>query len=88
MTKAYVIAIDTVLEGRVASVRDSHGKPYLYTTIQEAQRDIAESALLRLQEFLDGQRDFEDAIEVEEFIIEVTKTPEGIMRDESAQVFE
>jgi hypothetical protein len=32
----------------------------------ERQREIADDLVIRLQEFLDGYRDFEDAVSVEE----------------------
>jgi len=32
----------------------------------DAERDIADNVMTRLQEFLDGERGFEDAIRVEE----------------------
>ena len=44
---------------------------------EEAERDIIESLMIRLQECLDGERDFDDAIEVEEFIVRVSVRADG-----------
>ncbi|MEO8617077.1 MAG: hypothetical protein ABI600_18200 [Luteolibacter sp.] len=40
-----------------------------------------------LQQFLDGERDFEDAVTVEEYIVEVDVFPDGTMVDADGNVF-
>ncbi len=69
--KAYCIFIDDLFQGPVTSVRDGFDRPCLFETELEAQREIADNALTRLQEFLDGERDYEDAITVEEYVVQV-----------------
>lgn len=74
---AYCIFIETVCEGPVPAVRDGNGKPCVFSTEIEAQREIADNLITRLQEFIDGERDFEDAMTVEEFVVSVDLQPDG-----------
>jgi hypothetical protein len=77
----YCIYIDALREGPVPLLRDAEGKPYVFATRLEAQREIAEDIVTRLQEFIDGRRDFEDAMTVEEYIVEVDVLPDGSVID-------
>ena len=43
--------------------------------------------MIRLRQFLDGEREFEDAIEVEEYIVPVTLHPDGKIVDEHGRYF-
>jgi hypothetical protein len=83
--KAYCIFIDALLEGPVPSVRDALGRPCLFESEVEAQREIADCIMVRLQEFLDGERDYEDAISIEEYIVQVDVLPNGGINDELGQ---
>jgi len=65
----YTIWIDTVCEGSVPAVLDEDGKPVVFVTEREAQIEIVDQLMTRLQEFLDGDRDFEDAMTVEEYVV-------------------
>ena len=71
MKKGYMIVLDTLVEGTVPSVYDGQGEPCIFMTRVEAEREIADNLITRLQEFIEGQRDFEDAMTVEEYIVEV-----------------
>ena len=77
----YCIYIATVCQGPVPIERDARGYPVVYATEVEAQRVIAEDTMERVQQFLEGQRDFEDAITVEEYIEQVTVLPDGSIID-------
>lgn len=66
ITYAYALFVDTLCDGFVPVETDGEGKPVLYPTLEDAQRVIAEDTITRLQEFLDGKREFEDAINPEE----------------------
>lgn len=83
MKTGYVVFLNTMFEGSVPSVCDGHGKPYVFRTKIEAENEIADNMMTRLQEFIDGEREFEDAITVEEYITEVT-----VMRDGSVQTID
>ena len=81
----FCIFINSVFQGPIPSVResvtgDSDGSREnvcVFATEREAQREIADGMMTRLQEFLDGERDFEDAITVEEYVVEVEVSPDG-----------
>ena len=49
--------------------------------------EIVDNAITRLQQFFDGERDFDDAITLEEFIRPVTRHPDGIVVDEDGNQF-
>ncbi len=51
--------------------------PVVFDTELEAQHEIADTQLTRIQEFLDGEREFDDAISTEEFILPVDAFPDG-----------
>ena len=84
---AFCIYIDTICEGPVPSVRDGAGKPYIFKTEVEAQREIADNAMTRLQEFIDGERDFDDAMTVEEYVVPVDVYPDGSIVDADGNHF-
>lgn len=83
--RGYCIFIDTLCQGAVPSVteinstdgREEQNRICVFSTEVEAQREIADFMMTRLQEFLDGERDFEDAITVEEYIVEVELLADG-----------
>jgi len=84
---AFCIYISTVCEGSVPSVRDSNSKPCVFKTEVEAQREIADNAMTRLQEFIDGERTFEDAMTVEEYVVPVDVYPDGSVVDADGNYF-
>jgi hypothetical protein len=47
----------------------------------DAQHEIVDAMMTRLQEFLDGERDFEDAVSVPEYVVEVGVLPDGTIVD-------
>lgn len=77
----YSLLIQTVFEGVVPYERDFKGHPIVYDTLAEAKRALVEGIVDRLNEYIAGERDFDDAITVEEYIREVTVYPDGSMRD-------
>jgi hypothetical protein len=84
---AFCIYINTLCEGPVPSVRDGHGKPCVFKTELEAQREIADFIITRFQEFFDGERDFEDAMTVEEYVVPVDVYPDGSIVDADGNCF-
>ncbi len=85
--KGYCIYLDTFFQGPTLSVREGEGLPCVFDTELEAQREIVDNAMTRLQEFLDGERDFDDAITVEEYVVPVTLLPDGSVVDEDGRRF-
>jgi hypothetical protein len=87
VAKGFCIFIDSVCEGRVPVWRDGAGAFVVFKSKLEAQREIADDLRLRLGEFLAGQRDFEDAIWVEDYVLEVSVGSDGSIVDGDGNVF-
>ena len=82
----FCIYIDTLFQGPVPIVSD--GEKYIvFETELEAQKEIVDDAMIRLQQFLDGERDFDDAISVEEYVVPVTVHPDGVITDKDGNSF-
>ncbi len=69
------------------AVLGGDGKPCVFKTEVEAQREIADNAMTRLQEFIDGEREFEDAMTVEEYVVPVDVYPNGSIVDADGNRF-
>lgn len=85
--KAFCVFIDTLCDGSVPIIDDGEGRYWVFGTELEAQREIVDNAMIRLQEFLDGGRDFDDAITVEEYVVSVIIRSDGIITDEAGRCF-
>ena len=93
--RGYCIFIHTLCQGHVPSVHESKagdppGTPAsicVFATEREAQLEIADFMMTRLQEFMDGEREFEDAIETEEYVVAVTVQPDGSIIDKDGRRF-
>ena len=68
-------------------VSDENGY-VVFETESEAQKEIVDNQMTRLQQFLDGEREYEDAIEVEEYIVGVTVQADGKIVDEHGRCFD
>jgi len=87
ITDGYCIYIDTLLDGPVPAERTATGNPFIYPTREAAERQIAEDVVHRIHEFLSGERDFEDAMTVEEYVMEVDVQPDGTTVDADGNYF-
>jgi hypothetical protein len=93
--RGYCIFASTLCQGPIPSVHewkadDPAGTPErvcVFATKREAQIEIAEFMMTRLQEFMDGERDFEDAMETEEYVVAVVVQPDGTIIDEEGRRF-
>jgi hypothetical protein len=83
----YCIYINTFCQGPVPVVSDGDDKYVVFETELEAQKEIVDNQITRLQQFLDGERDFDDAITVEEYVVPVTVYPDGTFTDEVGNCF-
>jgi hypothetical protein len=83
----FSIYTDTICQGAVPVVSDENEKYVIYETELEAQKEIADHAITRLQEFLDGERDFDDAITVEEYVVPVKVDLNGEITDDTGKQF-
>ena len=81
----FCIYINTLFQGPVPVEHEDGERFVVYETQVEAQREIADVMIMRLQEFLDGHRDFEDAAETEDYIVEVDLYSDGSIVDETGR---
>lgn len=68
-------------------MRQPWGYPFVFPTRESAEREIAENALDQLQAYLDGEREFDDAITIEEYVVDVMVYPNGSVSDEDGHFF-
>ena len=84
---SYLVRLYLAETGHEA-VRDGDGKPCVFKTEVEAQREITDFVMTRLQEFIDDEdRDFEDAMTVEEYVVPVDVYPDGSIVDAEGNCF-
>jgi hypothetical protein len=84
---AYAIFTRTICEGLVPAWYDESNLPVVYATVLEAQHEIADDLMEHLQEFLDGKREFDDAISVDDFILPVDVWRDGSISIEGGNTF-
>ena len=83
----FCIYINTLCQGPVPIWTDGEGRCVVLATEREAQLEIVDDLQLRLEQFLAGERDFDDAITVEEYVVPVTVHPDGVITDEDGNCF-
>ena len=86
LSAGFCIYIETICQGPVPIVSDENGY-VVFETEMEAQKEIADYAMTRLRQFMDDERDFDDAITVEEYVVPVTVHPGGSFTDEDGRCF-
>lgn len=82
----FCIYINTFCQGPVPVVSDEDGY-VVFETELEAQKEIVDNQMTRLRQFLDGEREFEDAMTIEEYVVPVTVHPDGVIVDEDGRSF-
>ena len=90
ITTGYCIYIDMLCGGpQPCEFEDKDGKrsPVIYATRQEAEDDIAEGMITRLDQYLNRERYFDDAVTCEEFAVSVDVQPDGSIVDEAGNCF-
>ena len=86
LRNGFCIYISTYCQGPVPVVSDENGY-VIFETELSAQREIVDNLTIRLQQFLDGEREYEDAITVEEYVMPVTVHSDGTITDEDGRCF-
>lgn len=84
----FCIFINTFFQGPVPTLFDETDSVYVFATKAEAQREIAEYTVVRLQQFLNGERDFDDAVTIEEYVVKVEVFPDGSIIDANGSHFD
>ncbi len=83
----YCIYIDTFCQGPAPMVTDGEGKYVVFETELSAQREIVDNLMIRLRQFLDGEREYDDAITIEEYVVPVTVDSNGKITDDTGNSF-
>ncbi len=78
---AFCVYINTLCDGPVPSVLDGAGKPFLFESEAAAQAEIADNMIIRLEQFIAGEREFDDAMTVEEYVEAVDVLADGTVVD-------
>jgi hypothetical protein len=78
--KGFVIFINTFCQGPTPSVSDENGY-CVFETELEAQKDIIDGHLIRIDQFLEGERDYDDAITIDEYVVPVFVHADGTLTD-------
>jgi hypothetical protein len=86
LRNGFCIYINTFRQGPVPVVSDENGY-VVFETELEAQKEIVDYQMTRLRQFLDGERDLEDAMTVEEYVVPITVHPAGVIVDEDGSCF-
>lgn len=87
LRNGFCIYIDTFCQGAVPVVSDGEGKYVVFETELKGQREIVDHQMTRPQQLLDGERDFEDAMALEEYVVPVSVHPDGVIVDEGGNLF-
>ncbi len=84
---AFCIFINTALGGPVPSVIDGEDSYVVYKTERAAQCEIVDNAITRLQQFLEGERDFDDVMIVDEYVVPISLQDDRSFVDEFGNSF-
>lgn len=87
LCNGFCIYLDTLFQGPVPVVSDGEDRCVVFESELDAQKEIADYAMTRIQQFLDGERDFDDEMTVEEFTVPVTVHPDGSITGEAGNSF-
>lgn len=83
----FCIYVDTICQGPIPVERDDEGNFYVHPTRKAAEREIVEDIMERLRQYLEGEREFDDDITVEEYVVPVSVAPNGTITDEDGRTF-
>ena len=84
---SYAIFTQTICEGLVPAWYGEEDLPVVYATEREAQLEIVDSLMENLRQFRDGEREFDDAISVDDFILPVDVWSDGSITIEDGSTF-
>lgn len=77
----FCIFLDSICEGEIVAVYGENG-PVVFPSRREAELEIVDQLMIRLQEFIKGEREFDDAITVEEYVLPVVIGANGEINPE------
>lgn len=75
-------------EGKILARRNETGGFLLNRTERQAQLEIADYTMIRIRQFQQGERDFEDALTAEDFIEPLNTRADGSFVDLDGNSYE
>jgi hypothetical protein len=85
--KGFAIFRQTICQGTMPACYDETEYPVVFPTELDAQREIADTQLTLIKQFLDGERDFHDAITTDEFVLPVDVWLDGSISTEEGWIY-
>lgn len=85
---SYSIFTKTICDGIVPIEHDEFGAWVVYECKAEALQEITDDFIEYQRQFFVGERSFEDAMLVDQFIRKVELLPDGTLRDASGKIWE
>lgn len=82
----YAVFVPTLCQGTMPACYEGNA-PVVFASELEAQREIADNQMTRLRQFLDGERDFDDAISTDEFVLPVKLWSDDSISTEEGRFF-
>ena len=76
-----------LFQGATPACYDETNHPAVFASELEAQLEIADNQLTRLHELLDGERDFDDAVTIDEFVLPVNVWPDRRVSTRDGRLF-
>jgi len=76
-----------LFQGATPACYDETNLPVVFASELEAQLEIADNQLTRLRELLDGERDFDDAVTLDEFVLPVNVWPDRRVSTKDGRLF-
>jgi hypothetical protein len=86
----WIIVTPTICQGDIPAYWDEDDKPVTYATQREAWKEIADTQIMKLQEFIDDETRDDDEVpefEPEDYIIPCDVHPDGVIATETHGVF-
>jgi hypothetical protein len=86
----WIIVTPTVCQGDVPAYWDGDDKPVTYATQREAWKEIADTQIMKLQEFIDDDTRDDDEVpefEPEDYVTDCCIYPDGVIATETHGVF-
>ncbi len=82
----FAIFCPTVFQGTMPACYEGD-YPVVFATEREAQLEIADNQLIRIQQFIDRERDYADAITTDEFVLPVSVWSDGSISTENGRKY-
>lgn len=83
----FALFMDTLCQGPMPSWYDEDGYPVTYSTKRKAQEEIADTQMEYWRQFMARERPFEDAANIDDYIVKVRRLADRTIQTNNGQVF-